>query len=359
MEFLVPIALAAVGSLATAGAKPVGVRTGGMSRTQASPIVEERAETMRHPLIANNTGLHATNPNAFTPLDAHLQANSLPNRQDNIAPLTSVYKDPKYALTPDAMEAIDYDQRHRGGSELENQWYYSGHTRDSETPLSMGYLPEWGRSLGITLRDPDTPEMLKPKKRELTDEEVWVAQPEQDRRHYTPILGEQSRRARNESKYASGSGALDGFMMNDSPGNLGGAWKGWSTGEVPTRQFTGYHPQQRFFRKFDGKKNRNPHGLRAGNKESHHREMRSDLEGQYSNLKKDQLSNYHQIPVADGGRKHPHLAHDLRKVDLRHTQRDIPTAAQEAQKQRNSGGATLRRPNLDENPIAYGLGPRE
>lgn len=342
MEFLAPLALAAFGSVAAANRKPVTVRTGGMTRGTSSRVVPPSQENMEHPLVANNTGLHASEPQRFKPFDAHLQHNTLPNRSDNILPLDSVHKDPKYALSPDSMNDLQYDQQHRGDNELENQWFYTNLTKDSETPLSMGYLPEYRRSLGIRLRDPDTPDMLKPKKRELTDEEVWVAQPEQDRRHMDPILGEQSRRARNESKYGSGTGALDGFMMNDSPGNLGGAWQGWSTGMQPTRQFTGYHPQQRFFRKHDGKKHRNPHGLRAGNKESHHMEQRSQLEGQYSNMKKDQLSNYHQIAIADGGRRVPHLPHDLRKVDLRHTQRDISTSEQEAQMKRFSGGATLR-----------------
>jgi len=332
MEVLAPLALAAVGSAAANGLR---ISTGGRRSMGTSTLVEKDtpiAHAQGMQFDNSNQGMNMVAPQqsqSFDPIMAHYQSNAVPNRMDNIQVLRTVEKDPKYALTPQSGQDFQYDQMNRGSSMLENQWYYSNLTKDSETPLSMGYLPEYKRSSGVMLRDPDTPDILKPKKRELLQEEVWVAQPEPDRRFYNPITGEQARRARNESKYASGTGALDGFIMNDRPGALGGPWHGWSTGLEPTRQFVGFHPKARFFRKYDNLRQRNPHGLRAGNKDSHHFDMRSDLKGQYSNEKKEQISNYHAIAIGDGGFKHPHLAHDLRKVDLRHTQRDIATPLQE------------------------------
>lgn len=331
MEFLAPLVLAAVG---TAAANGIPIATSGGLKSQPGSIVVERDA-----MIADAAGMQLNNaapgvgtvPEQYTfdPVDAHFRNNAVPGRNDNMQVLTTVTKDPKYALTPESGSDFQYDQMNRGNTHLENQWYYSNLTKDSETPLSLGYLPEYKKSTGVMLRDPDTPEMLKPKKPDLMEEDMWVAQPESDRKFYEPILHQQARRARNESKYTAGTGALDGFTMNDRPGELGGAWKGWSTGLEPTRQFTGFHPRQRFFRKADNLRQRNPHGLRAGNKESHHWETRGDLQGQYSNEKKDQLAGYHQIPAGDGGMMKPHLPHDMRRVDLRHTQREVATPVQE------------------------------
>lgn len=330
MEFLVPLALAAVG---TAAANGMPIAKAGGVKAQVGSIVVDRDNSVNDSAgmqfdVSPGMG-NVEEQLSFDPIDAHFQNNAVAGRTDNLQTLTTVTKDPKYALTPESGEDFEYDQQNRGSTHLENQWYYSNLTKDSETPMSMGYLPEYKKSSGVLLRDPDSPDILKPKKTELMEEDVWVAQPEPDRKFYDPILHEQSRRARNESKYAAGSGALDGFMMNDRPGKLGGAWQGWSTGMEPTRQFTGFHPRQRFLRKHDNLRQRNPHGLRAGNKESQHWEMRGELQGQYSNEKKDQLAGYHQIPVGDGGMKRPHLPHDMRKVDLRHTQREVATPVQE------------------------------
>lgn len=329
MEVLAPLALTAIGT-AAAGAMRY-VTTGGTEYDTNGGV---RMLSRDDPLPAARgmqfdnatSGQPFANPTApgssFDPIETHFRANAQVGRADNLQVLRTVDKDPKYALTPESGVDFQYDQMNRGNSELENQWYHSNLTKDSETPLSMGYLPEYKKSSGIQLRDPDTPAMLKPQKRELLEADVWVAQPESDRRFYDPLTGEQSRRARAESKYASGTGALDGYMMNDKPGNLGGAWKGWSTGLEPTRQFTGYHPRQRFFRKHDNLRQRNPHGLRALNKETQHFEIRGNLEGQYTNEKKTQVANYHQIAVADGGRQQPHLPDGMRRVELRNVQRD-------------------------------------
>jgi hypothetical protein len=339
MEFLAPVALAFVGAAAANGL-PI-ISSGGRKNQAGSVLVDKATDIAEaHAMQMNNatnTGLHQQQPQfTFDPIDSHFINNAAPNRTDNVQVLETVSKDPKYALTPGSGADFDYDQKNRGNSMLENQWYYQTLTKPTETPLSMGYLPEYRRSTGVTMRDPDTPDMLKPNKADLMEEDVWVAQPEQDRRFHDPITQQQARRARNESRYASGNGALDGYMMNDHPGSLGGAWQGWSTGLEPTRQFTGFHPRQRFFRKHDNLKQRNPHGLRAGNKESQHWEMRSDVQGQYSNEKKDQQAQYHQIAVADGGQAHPHLPHDMRKVDLRRTQRDIAIPIQEGLSGRQS-----------------------
>lgn len=333
-ELLVPMALAALGVSAVTGMRQV--TTGGTKSKRTATLIPTPTDNLDVTRMnldnATSTGLGIVSPEApaFDPVMAHFEANAIPNRQDNIQVLRTVSKDPKYALTPDSNSEFQYDQMGRGATELENQWFYSNLTKDTETPLSMGFLPEYKKSTGVILRDPDTPEMLKPKKHELLEEDVFVAQPESDRRFYAPVTGELARRARNESKMASGSGALDGFYMNDAPGALAGAWGGWSTGLQPTRQFTGFHPRQRFFRVDDNLRQRNPHGLRASNVSGGQNEIRSTLDGQYTNEKKDELANYHQIAVGDGGWKQPHLPHDLRKVDLLHTQRDIATPVQEA-----------------------------
>jgi hypothetical protein len=150
-----------------------------------------------------------------------------------------------------------------------------------------------------------------------------MPQPEEDRRHYDPMLVEGGRRARNTSKYAGGNGALDGFYMNDRPGGLGGPTQGYADGLEMTRAFTGYHPQQRYFRRYDGLRQRNPHELRPLNRESQVQEVRATVGGFRTNGKKAQLANYHAIAVADGGFHRPHLPDDMRRVDLRFVQRDM------------------------------------
>jgi hypothetical protein len=329
MELLAPLALAAVGSYAATGMK---VSSGGRSSNSGVRLIEkDSAPADANAMVFDNS---STIPmmsvqTEFDPVRAQFVANAQPNRQDNVPVLQTVERDPKYALTPQSGVDFQYDQMNRGSSELENQWYYSRLTKDSETPLSMGYLPEYKRSTGVMLRNPDTPDMLKRQKRELLEEEVWVAQPEPDRAHYDPITGELARRARQESKYAGGNGALNDFTMNDRPGSLAGPTKGYSTGLEPTRQFTGYHPRQRFFRVYDGQRQRNPHGLRAANKQSQQFEIRGELEGQYTNEKKTQLGDFQQIPVGDGGWKQPHLSAELRQVQLRATQREtVPSFEQ-------------------------------
>lgn len=324
MEALAPLALAAAGLVASNGMK---VSSGGRESKVAVPkIGRSSAPPAAHefPMAAQNDGMAPTDALAYDPVRSHYEANAVPFRNDNLQPLRTVIRDPKYALTPESGQEFDYDRQNAGNSHLENQWYYSGITKDEETPLSMGYLPQYTRTTGVLLRDPDSPDILKPKKRELLDEEVWVAQPERDRKHYDPLQFDQSKRAFNESKTMGASGALDGYYMNDSPGNPGGAWKGWSTGLEPTRRWTGHHPMQRFFRKHDNKRQRNPHGLRAGLMGGAQYQNRSELQGQYTNMKKDQLSNYRQIAVADGGRGEPHLPNGMRKVDLRYVQREGP-----------------------------------
>lgn len=330
-----PMALAALGAFAASNVK---VRSGGVKGApEGVRVVTDPSSTphaQQFVMDRETPGLGETEPQKrFDPVRAHYEANAMPGRPDNITPLRTVFKDPKYALTPESGNEFAYDQQNRGSTHLENQWYYSNLTKDSETPLSMGYLPQFQRSTGITLRDPSTPDMLKPQKRELLEDEVWVAQPEQDRKFVDPITQQQARRARNTARMAEGVGALDGFYMNDKPGTLGGPSKGWSTGLEPTRTgrvFGGvgsHHTGiERRFRKHDNLRQRNPHGLRAGLKSDSSYEMRADLEGQYSNEKKQQISDYHAVAVSDGGRKEAHLPHDLRKVELLHTSRDSAPA---------------------------------
>ena len=324
MEVLAPIALAAIGSAAMAG---VTLSTGGRKSKQGVEVGRPADVPAEFPFASQlkaDSPQVLQHPEEFNALQAHFDANMVQGRMDNLQPLKTVFKDPKYELTPDMSSQFQYDQKNRGQSELENQWYYSTLTRPEETPLAMGYLPEYKKSTGVMLRDPDTPDMLKPQKRELMEEEVWKAQPESDRKYYQPILGEQTRRARLESKYAGGNGALNDFYVNDRPGSLGGPTKGWSTGLEPTREFTGYHPQQRFFRKYDDKSKRGEHGLRAMNKQSQHHENRAEVSGFKTFGKKDQVSTYHRIAVGDGGRGEPHLPDGLREVELRYTARDGP-----------------------------------
>jgi hypothetical protein len=323
MEVLAPLALAALGGAAISG---ISISTGGRQSGKGVPIgdpVKQPAEdNFGSELVPSSQPLQV--PGRFAPIRAQFEANQVPGRSDNLQPLRTVFKDPKYELTPDMDNQFQYDQMNRGETELENQLYYSTLTRPEETPLAMGYLPEYKKSSGVRLRDPDTPDMLKPQKRENMQEDMWISQPEPDRKHYQPITGEQGRRARLESKMAGGNGALDGFYTNDRPGNLGGPTKGWSTGLEPTREFTGYHPRQRFFRKHDNKSKRGEHGLRAMNKQAQQYEVRADMGGFRTSGKKDQVSRYHRIAIADGGRAEPHLPHDMRKVELRRVQRDGP-----------------------------------
>lgn len=322
MEMLAPLALAAVGSAAANGLRVV---TGGRKSNKSVRLVEKPGDADANAMQLNNaspgTPVMEAAP-VFDPVRAHFETNAAQGRVDNIQVLRTVDRDPKYALTPESGADFQYDQMKRGSSHLENQWYYSNLTKDSETPLSLGYLPEYGRSSGVMLRNPDTPDILKPKKRDLLEEEVFVAQPEEDRRFYTPVTAEQGRRARITSKMAGGNGALDGFYMNDSPSGLGGPTQGFSTGLEMTRQFTGFHPRQRFFRQHDNQRQRTPHGFRAGNRDVTDGEISSTLEGQYTNEKKQDVANYHRIAAGSGGRKQPHLAHELRKVELRYTQRN-------------------------------------
>jgi hypothetical protein len=320
---LAPLALAAVGAMA-ANNVPPRVSTGGQTGRHAITLIDGRDRAEEFPfgnqLDGATRGVY--DRDSFDPVRAHFAANQVPGRSDNLRPLRTVFRDPKYELRPDSGDAFQYDEMNRGGTELENQWYYSRLTKDNETPLTLGYLPEYRRSTGILLRNPDTPDMLKPKKRELMEEEVFKAQGDPDRRFLPSTLTEQGRRARNESKYTSGNGALNGFYVNDKPGTLGGPTRGFSTGLEMTREFTGYHPQQRFFRKDDNQRQRNPHELRALNHDTQLFELRSDVEQFTTWDKKSQVAEYHRLAVADGGRQHPHLPHEMRLVELRRVQRD-------------------------------------
>ena len=323
MEALAPFVISAIGAAAINGVSTGGVSSGasvaridGRRRAEEAPFGNQLDGRSRGVYDSPNSGEH------FDPVRAHFAANQVEGRTDNLKPLRTVFKDPKYELRPDSGEAFQYDELNRGGSELENLWYYSRLTKDSETPLSMGYLPEYRRSTGVMLRDPDTPDMLKPQKRELMEEEVFKAQPEPDRRFLPSTLTEQGRRARGESRYAAGTGALDGFYVNDMPGKLGGPTHGFSTGLEMTREFTGYHPFQRPFRKDDNQRQRNPHELRALNKTSQQFEMRADMDGFTTWEKKSQIAEYHRIPVCDGGRQQPHLPDAMQEVELRRVQRD-------------------------------------
>ena len=313
MEVLAPKSLGYVG-------------TGGHQRRPSVQLERASMAPEEYPFASQlraDMPAHPQQPGKFDPIQVLFDANSVEGRNDNLPRLRTVFKDPKYEMRPELSNAFNYDGMNRGNNELENQWYYSTLTRTDDTPLSMGYLPEYRRSSGVTLRDPDTPDMLKPSKRELMAEEVFVAQPEPDRRFMQPILMNQAMRARNESKYAGGEGALNGFYTNDHPGNLGGPWKGWSTGLEPTRQFTGYHPRQRFYRADDNLSKRGRHGLRAGLTSDNGRsDVRSELGGFKTFGKKDQTSTYHRIAVADGGRAKPHLPDDMQAVQLRYTARE-------------------------------------
>jgi len=336
MEALTPMALAALGTAAASGVTMAtgGVRSGATARLAPGRDLPDPRFSM-HNLDASNRAVVGAIPGVkagegFDPIAARFAANSVPGRTDNLPLLETHTKDPKYQLRPECSSVFLYDKKNRGNTLLENQWYHQVLTRDSETPLSRGYLPEYQRSTGVMLRDPDSPSMLKPQKRELLQEEVWVAQPEHDRRFYTPVTGELARRARLESKMAGANGNLNGFYMNDRPSDgsdpnapaTGGPTRGFAKGLEFTREFRGYHPKQRYYRKDDNRRQRNPHGLRALNKDTTKYDRRSDLGGFQTLGKKDQTATYFAIPVADGGRMQPHLPHELRKVELRYTARD-------------------------------------
>lgn len=345
MELLAPFAVAALGaytfSFTPAPSTDEDTAPNQSGTSTATHVDTHSSRTRREHFgdtfpkeVPFGNQLQSTNPGAFgvqgvdadnvpfDPIAAHFKVNSVNAMGDNVQSLRTVHKDPRYELRADSGDQFQYDQKNRGNTHLENQWYYNRLTRDSETPLSMGHLPHYSRSTNVNRREPDTPDMLKPKKRELLEEEVFLAQPEPDRKFYEPILDEQARRARNESKYAAGTGALNGFTMNDMPGALAGPTKGWSTGLEPTRKFTGYHPQQRYFRQDDNLRQRNPHGLRAGIKDTTQMELRGNVDEFRTNGKDQQLATYHRIAVSDGGRAQPHLPDGLRRVELRHVQRE-------------------------------------
>ena len=170
MEFIAPLALGALGAAAANG---LSVKTGGQTFNggAAKIISKQGAPPDAQGVVLNQTapGTGTVPAQGFDPVMAHYVSNADPNRIDNIQPLRTVWKDPKYALTPQSGQEFQYDQQNRGSSHLENQWYYSNLSKDSETPLSMGQLPEYKRSAGVMLRDPDSPEILKPQKKELKD----------------------------------------------------------------------------------------------------------------------------------------------------------------------------------------------
>ena len=307
-ELLAPMALTAAGTVSMLGA--------GTQMTDRRTALQAEGKLLG--LTPGTRFMQMEANEKFDPVKARNAANSIQGRVDNLPLLKTVNKDPKYALTEASMSAIDYDQKNRGNSHLENQWFYSNLTKDSETPMSMGYLPEYKRSTGLTYRGPDTPDMLKPKKREVA---AFKVQPETDRRFYEPVTGTLAGKARYESKMASGNGALNGFMMNDRPGNLGGPTEGFSTGMYMTRKFTGYHPQQRFFRQHDNQRGRNPHGLRAGLKNTTINDTRGDMMEFRTNGKDQQLATLHREPVGLGGR---HNASQItnEEINLRYVQRD-------------------------------------
>ena len=303
MEVLAPFAIAAA----------VGMAATKIPVTKNSKITQPPSEQ-----LPNGIHLDGINPGKivieeneeFDPIKARLSVNQIEGRVDNLPVLKTAFKDAKYELTEETGKDLQYDQMNRGGSMLENQLFYSNLTKESETPLAMGFMPEYKRSSGLSYREPSTPDMLKPKKREQLQSDVFVAQPESDRRHYKPILDKQAGQAKFQSKFADGTGAMNGFLMDKN---------GSADGMVQTKRFNGFHPQQRFFRKDDNIKQKNPHGLRALNAEKG--EIRGALEGFTSNGKRDEIARYHRIAVGSGGRSEPHLPHELRKVELRKTQR--------------------------------------
>ena len=206
----------------------------------------------------------------YNPIQADIDINSVPGRYDNLPRLQSVYGDTRYELHPWQAHEFDWEGQRTAGSLLERQYKT---LTPHETPLSYGILPNMKRGTGVMLRDPDTGDMLKPQKKENLDTDMFVAHgdplPVRDNRVNQGVTSELRQRAREQSKYTSGSGALNDFMPVDGiggeGGGVGGPLRGFSTGEVMSRRNGGFHPRERFHRVDETKHGRNQHTLRSLN----------------------------------------------------------------------------------------------
>lgn len=265
--------------------------------------------------------------------------NAIPGRYDNLPRLQSVYRDTSTELHPWQAPTFKYDrlQDRNSGSLLERQFK----TLTDETPLDFGVLPQTSRGSGTMIRDPDTPDMLKPAKRENLDSDMFVAQGDPLKGRYVPVAGEQYRRAREQSKMHSASGALDNYQHVDVSvdqqdghsfskigSTTGGPMRGFAGGEVMSYREGGFHPRERFFRVPETRRGRNQHNLRAlnpthatWNENSIYQTGTAPLGFLRENRNTD-VREWHRPPERTGGIARQHVKAPFEFVDMPHQDRD-------------------------------------
>lgn len=271
-------------------------------------------------------------------LEAREQANMVPGRYDNLPQLESRYgyRDTTTELKPYQWDNYDYSGLRKGKTFLESQ--FNVLTPD-ETPLSYGVMPKVGRGTGTMLPDPISGADLKPQKKENLDTDMFVATGDSlaKRFDFNPIMtGESLRRAHEQSKYNSGSGALNYFsFINDEPQNKDGsvctdtnALFGFATGEVMSSREGGLHPRERFFRVPETKRGRNQHALRPLNPtkatwhaNSIYQSSTAPL-GEVRMNRNADVRDYYRVPEETGGIARQHIRAPSEFVDMKFLNRD-------------------------------------
>lgn len=291
----------------------------------------------------------------FDPVRAEFEVNQVCGRPDNLPRLRSVMKDSKYELQPWHGSMYDYANLRKGNTYLENQLFHRNLT-PNETPLSYGALPNVKKSTGLQLRDPDTPDMLKPKRKETETADLFMPTGDTLASRYEPVTWKAHQRAIEQSKLNSGRGALDGFSHLEQPGSgAAGPTRGFAGGEVMTPRHGGFHPRERFFRVPETRRGRNQHALRPLNPEprvgklgSMYLSSTAPLGRSRHNRNHDVLE-WHRAPERTGGIRQ--IDATPRNVEMKFTNRDTGLCLQ--RKPRRKEGMMGRQAPLQYDPDEY------
>ena len=293
----------------------------------------------------------------FDPVRADFEINQVCGRPDNLPRLRSVMKDSKYELQPWHGSQYDYANLRKGDTLLENQLFHRNLT-PNETPLSYGALPNVKKSTGLQLRDPDTPDMLKPKRKETETADFFMPTGDALASRYEPVTWKAHQRAVEQSKLNSGRGAMDGFSHLEQPGSGGaGPTRGFSGGEVMTPRNGGFHPRERFFRQPETKRGRNQHALRALNNETRVGKLGSMYQtataplGNMRHTRNHDVGEWHRAAERTGGLRQMDAA--PRAVEMRFTNRDTGLCMKSTTKQKRKEGMQGRQAPLQYEPDEY------